>query len=196
MEFLRHRVDSVNRFYIRMLGALMRESEVNEKYNGVIWYLLGAWVSLRFFPKDVGTMGVLLLSWCDTAASTFGRLYGRYTPRIRKGKSLAGTTAAAVVGAATAGIFYGVMVPGWFGFENDFMFSGKLALPEVPKQALGLTGKVQGIVGGWIALGAMSLWSGFVASASEVVDLWGLDDNLTIPVLSSIGLWGFLKVFG
>ena len=53
-----------------------------------------------------------------------------------------------------------------------------------------------GIIGGWLAIGVMSLWSGLVASASEVVDVWGLDDNLTIPVLSSIGLWGFLKVFG
>lgn len=174
----------------------MRESEVNERYNGVIWYLLGAWVSLRFFPKDVGTMSVLLLSWCDTAASTIGRMYGRYTPRIRRNKSLAGSAAAALVGVATAGLFYGIMVPKYFGFEEDFMFHRTLALPEPAKQALGLVSKGSGIIGGWLALGAMSLWSGFIASASEVVDVWGLDDNLTIPVLSSIGLWGFLKVFG
>jgi diacylglycerol kinase (CTP) len=42
----------------------------------------------------------------------------------------------------------------------------------------------------------MSLWSGLVASASEVVDLFGWDDNLTIPALSGLGIWGFLKVFG
>jgi len=42
----------------------------------------------------------------------------------------------------------------------------------------------------------MSIWTGFVASASEVVDIFGWDDNLTIPVLSGIGMWGFLKVFG
>jgi len=196
VEFFRHRIPSFNRFYIRVLGALMRESEVNERYNGVIWYLLGAWVSLRFFPKDVGTMSVLLLSWCDTAASTIGRMYGRYTPRIRRNKSLAGSAAAALVGVATAGLFYGIMVPKYFGFEEDFMFHGTLALPEPAKQALGLVSKGSGIIGGWLALGAMSLWSGFIASASEVVDVWGLDDNLTIPVLSSIGLWGFLKVFG
>jgi diacylglycerol kinase (CTP) len=42
----------------------------------------------------------------------------------------------------------------------------------------------------------MSLWTGFVASASEVVDIFGWDDNLTIPVLSGVGMWGFLKIFG
>lgn len=174
----------------------MRESEVNEKYNGVIWYLLGAGVALRFFPKDIGALSILLLSWCDTAASTIGRLYGQYTPRIRRGKSLAGSTAAAVVGVAAAGLFYGVLVPRYFGFEDTFMFKSTLTLPEAAKQSFGLTGSGRGIIGGWLALGVIGLWSGLVASASEVVDLWGLDDNLTIPVLSGIGLWGFLKIFG
>ncbi|MCJ1430159.1 hypothetical protein MMC29_008075, partial [Sticta canariensis] len=109
-DYLRHTFPRFNRFYIRVLGALMRESEV-EGWNGVIWYLLGAWTVLRFLPKDVGVMGVLLLSWCDTAASTVGRMYGRYTPRIRRGKSVAGSAAAAVVGILTAGMFWGWAVP-------------------------------------------------------------------------------------
>ena len=173
----------------------MRESEY-DGYNGVIWYLLGAWVALKFFPKDVGVMGILLLSWCDTAASTVGRLYGRYTPRIRKGKSLAGSAAAAVVGMMTAGLFWGLVVPKYWGYEKGFMFQGTLGLPEVAKAGLRLSGTERGTVGGWLALGVMSLCSGIVASASEIVDLWGMDDNLTIPVLSGLGLWGFLKVFG
>lgn len=49
---------------------------------------------------------------------------------------------------------------------------------------------------GWPALGIMSVWAGVVAAASEAVDLLGWDDNLTIPVLCGVGLWGFLKVFG
>ena len=174
----------------------MRESEVNDSYNGVVWYLLGAWIALRFFPKDVGVMSVLLLSWCDTAASTIGRAYGRYTPRIRKGKSLAGSAAAAIVGVVTASVFWGFVVPRYWGYEDSFCFTGTLSLPEVVKTQLGSSGTDQGTIGGWLALSVMSLWSGFVASGSELVDLWGLDDNLTIPVISGLGLWGFLKVFG
>ncbi|MCJ1457259.1 hypothetical protein MMC28_007626 [Mycoblastus sanguinarius] len=192
-DYARHTFPSFNRFYIRVLGALMRESEV-DGYNGVIWYLLGAWTVLRFFPKDVGVMSVLLLSWCDTAASTFGRLYGQYTPRIRRGKSLAGSVAAAVVGVLTAGMFWGWAVPR-FGYDESFMFRGQLSLPEAVKEGIGLIDE-QGRVGGLVALGIVSLWSGFVASASEVVDLFGLDDNVTIPILSGLGLWGFFKVFG
>lgn len=194
-DYLRHTFPRFNRFYIRVLGALMRESEV-DGWNGVIWYLLGAWTVLYFFPKDVGVMGVLLLSWCDTAASTFGRLYGRYTPRIRRGKSLAGSAAAAMVGALTAGFFWGWMVPR-YRFDEGFMFRGTLTLPAILREGLlGWTAESQGSVAGWIALGIVGLWSGFVASASEVVDIFGWDDNLTIPVLSGLGLWGFFKAFG
>ncbi|KAL8664316.1 MAG: hypothetical protein Q9202_003131 [Teloschistes flavicans] len=192
VDYLRHTFPAFNRFYIRVLGALMRESEV-DGWNGVIWYLLGAWTVLRFLPKDVGVMGVLLLSWCDTAASTVGRLYGRYTPRIRRGKSLAGSAAAMGVGIFTAALFWGWAAPR-YGNTEGFMFTGELALPSMVKQALGWKSE-EGILGGWAALSVVSLWSGFVASASEVVDIFGWDDNLTIPVLSGIGLWGFFKVF-
>ncbi|KAL8986717.1 MAG: hypothetical protein Q9177_004014 [Variospora cf. flavescens] len=192
VDYLRHTFPTFNRFYIRVLGALMRECEV-DGYNGVIWYLLGAWSVLRFLPKDVGVMSVLLLSWCDTAASMFGRLYGRYTPRIRKGKSLAGSAAAMGVGMLTAGLFWGWAVPR-FGYDEGFMFNGELALPMGVKEAIGWRSD-EGVLGGWAALGIVSLWSGVVASASEVVDIFGWDDNVIIPVLSGIGLWGFFKVF-
>ncbi|KAI5864034.1 hypothetical protein GGS23DRAFT_479575 [Durotheca rogersii] len=196
-DYLRHKYATLNRLYVRCLGALMRESEY-DGWNGVIFYLLGAWIVLYFFPKDVSVVSVMLLSWCDTAASTFGRLYGRYTPRIRRGKSLAGSLAAFLVGVATAGWFWGLLAPKTGPFpgddENPFMFTGLLRLPEFALTALGLS-ESQGTIGGAVALGLLSLWSGFTAAASEVVDL-GWDDNLSIPVLSGIGIWGFLKVFG
>lgn len=198
IDYLRHAYPPLNRLYVRLLGALMRETEY-EGWNGVIWYLLGAWLVLGFFPKDVGLMGVLLLSWCDTAASTIGRLYGRYTPRIRRGKSLAGSFAAFLVGVITAIYFWGWLAPRMPSFVDNenfpFMFTGTLTLPGVIRNAVGLTEDRASISGGW-ALGLMSLWTGFVASASEVVDIFGWDDNLTIPVLSGIGMWGFLKIFG
>ncbi|KAH8596914.1 cytidylyltransferase family-domain-containing protein [Bisporella sp. PMI_857] len=197
-DYLRHTYPALNRIYVRVLGALMRETEY-DGWNGVIFYLLGVWIVLWSFPKDVGVMGVLLLSWCDTAASTVGRAYGRYTPRIRRGKSLAGSLGAFAVGIITAAYFWGYLAPRTGPFPGDsewpFMFTGTLSLPEPARNLVGLT-HAQGSVGGNYALGIMSLWTGFIASASEVVDVFGWDDNLTIPVLSGFGIWGFLKVFG
>ncbi|KAH8677833.1 hypothetical protein BX600DRAFT_431152 [Xylariales sp. PMI_506] len=197
-DFLRHTYAPLNRFYVKCWGAFMRESEYSG-YNGVIFYLLGAWIVLYFFPKDVAIVSVMLLSWCDTAASTFGRLYGRYTPRIRRGKSLAGSLAAFLVGVLTAGWFWGWLAPNTPLFSQDpanpFMFRGYLQLPQAVTQLLGVS-QSQATISGTLALGLMSLWSGFVAAGSEVVDIFGWDDNLTIPVLSGIGIWGFLKIFG
>jgi len=198
LDYLRHTYPSLNRLYVRVVGVLMRETEYNG-WNGVIWYLLGAWLVLTFFPKDVAVVGVLLLSWCDTAASTVGRAYGRYTPLIRRGKSLAGSFAAFAVGAITAASFWGWLAPRTGPFVDDidwpFMFRGTLSLPVALRDAAGLS-ESQGSISGGLALAVMSLWSGFVASASEVVDIFGWDDNLTIPVLSGLGMWGFLKIFG
>lgn len=179
----------------------MRETEVSG-YNGVIWYLLGAYTVLRFLPKDVGVMSILLLSWCDTAASTFGRLYGRYTFQLRKGKSFAGSLAAWFVGVAAAAAFWGWFVPYIGTFPNDpegsAMFTGSLNLiPDCVRNLLGWTTESsKAVITGPLALGVMSFVSGIVAAGSEFVDIFGWDDNITIPVLSGFGLWGFLKVFG
>ncbi|QSZ37543.1 hypothetical protein DSL72_008641 [Monilinia vaccinii-corymbosi] len=198
VDYVRHNSPVFNGLYVRLLGAFMRETEY-DGWNGVIWYLLGAWIVLEFFPKDIGVMGILLLSWCDTAASTVGRAYGRYTPRIRRGKSLAGSLAAFVVGVVTAAVFWGWLAPRIGPFPDDldwpFMFSGDLMLPAGIRDLIGLS-EAQSIASGGLALGIMSLWTGFTAAASEVVDILGWDDNLTIPVLSGFGMWGFLKIFG
>lgn len=175
----------------------MRESEV-DGWNGVISYLLGAWLVLHFCPKDVGVMSVLLLSWCDTAASTFGRLWGHRTWRVRRGKSLAGTIAACITGIITAVFFWGWLAPLMSDYdqgENAFAFQGVLSLPARVRESLGLT-IAQSSITGYFALGAMSVWAGIVASTSEAIDLFGWDDNLTIPALCGAGLWGFLRIFG
>ncbi|KIW10418.1 hypothetical protein PV08_11381 [Exophiala spinifera] len=197
-DVLRHHSERFNRFYIRVLGALMREAEV-DGYNGVIWYLFGAYVALKFSPKDIGVVSILLLSWCDTAASTIGRLYGRYTIRLRRGKSLAGSLAAFLTGAIVAVFFWGYLAPRTGPFPDDpvegFMFKDRLSLPNGVKELLGWQPS-QGVIVGNAALAVMSVCTGIIASLSELVDLWGWDDNLTIPLLSSAGLWAFLKVFG
>lgn len=115
---------------------------------------------------------------------------------------MAGSVAALVTGVATAGLFWGVVVPRW-RFDEGFMFKGALRLPWVGGRwamseggrVIADSGEETGKISGYLALGIVSLWSGIVGAASEVVDLFGWDDNATIPILSGIGLWGFFKVF-
>ena len=199
IDFLRFRWTALNQTYIRLLGAFMRESEAHDRYNGVIMYLAGLWFTMRFCRKDVAVMSVLLLSWCDTAASTFGRLWGRYTPRIRKGKSLAGTIACFVLGVFAAVFFWGYVAPRTDGKydrgANSFAYEGILTLPAPAREALGWSVE-EATITGHLALAVMSLASGLIVSVSELMDVWELDDNLTIPVLSGVGLGAFLWAFG
>ncbi|KAK0257542.1 hypothetical protein B0A54_08830 [Friedmanniomyces endolithicus] len=188
VDLVRFRWPAFNQFYIRVLGPFMRESEAHDTFNGVISYIAGLWATLYFCRKDVAVVSVLLLSWCDPAASTFGRAWGKYTPRIRRGKSLAGSLAAFVVGVAVAVWFWGFVAPGAREMEknqgvNGFAFQGTLEGPW-------------GLLEGWPAVGVLAVVTGLAASVSEAVDLWGLDDNLTIPVLCGLELGAFLWAFG
>lgn len=177
----------------------MRESEAHDRFNGVISYLAGLWATMYFCRKDVAVMSVLLLSWCDTAASTFGRLWGKYTPRIRRGKSLAGSLAAFVFGVGSAILFWGIVAPrtpeALNQGVNSFAFDGTLTLPSQMQKYLGLSSSLVSISGP-VALGVMAIVSGLVASVSEAIDIFGLDDNLTIPILTGAGLGAFLWAFG
>lgn len=200
LDIVRFRWPTFNQAYIKAVGMFMRESEAHDRFNGVISYLAGLWATMYFCRKDVAVMSVLLLSWCDTAASTFGRLWGKYTPRIRRGKSLAGSIAATVFGIASAVLFWGIIAPSGIGSEvnsgtNRFAFEGTLTLPSQAREALGLSFE-QASIHGWAALAVLSVISGLAASVSEAIDLWGLDDNLTIPILCGIELGAFLWAFG
>ncbi|KAL1303401.1 hypothetical protein AAFC00_006793 [Neodothiora populina] len=198
-DFLRMRWPALNSLYIEILGPFMRESEAHDKYNGVISYLAGAWAVMRFCQKDVAVLSILLLSWCDTAASTFGRMWGKYTPRIRQGKSLAGTLAAFIVGLIAAVAFWQYIAPlapaEWNTGVDSFAFDGALTLPPQLRQLLGWS-KKDSTIDGYAALAVVAVTSGVVASGSEAIDVMGLDDNLTIPILCGIALGAFFWTFG
>lgn len=62
---------------------------------------------------DIAVLSIIMLSLCDTSASVFGRLFGRFTPPLPFSgrlfgakKSLAGTTAAVLVGMTASYVFW------------------------------------------------------------------------------------------
>jgi hypothetical protein len=52
----------------------------------------------------------------------------------------------------------------------------------------------QRVGGGWPGLLVLGLWSGFVTAISEAMDLEETDDNLTLPVLSGLGIWAYINL--
>lgn len=134
-------------------------------------------------------MSILLLSWSDTAASTFGRLYGKYGPSLRPGKSLIGSLAAMLTGALAAYIYWGILYPRYESHvpASHFYWS--------KHSIFDFSFTREGSVSWTRSTSKLALWelcglTGLVAGLAEAVDLWGLDDNLIIPVLSALFLRG------
>lgn len=169
LDLLRFNSERFSKIYVKAFGFLMRESEV-DKLNGIVWYLLGLIIVFLFFPTDISILAVLLLAWCDTAASSFGRAFGHLTPKFFRNKSLAGSSASLIVGVLATYLLYGILLP----HNPELISAGDLTWTSETNK-LGLYG--------------LCLVSGVVGSAAEAIDFWGLDDNLTIPVLSAVFIW-------
>ncbi|SCU98348.1 LAFA_0G17304g1_1 [Lachancea sp. 'fantastica'] len=166
LDLIRLRWTPFNKLYCKFVGALMRKREIHT-YNGVLWYLLGLIFAFSFFPKDVALISLFLLSWSDTAASTFGRKFGHLTPKLARNKSLAGSIAAFIVGVSVCYGFYGIFLPHYRYVDSPGEISWSA---ETSK----------------LTLGQFSVLSGVLAAFSEGIDLFNWDDNFTIPALSAV----------
>ncbi|TFK21015.1 hypothetical protein FA15DRAFT_646236 [Coprinopsis marcescibilis] len=190
-DMLRLRSRRFARLYESLLGFLMRENE-KESVNGVVWYILGANTVLSLFPIDVATVAILILSWADTAASTFGRLYGRNTPKLPERspvlglpfatrKSVAGFIASSITGACIAIGFWGYLAP---------------LRSSVQDTAWTWEGGINNAGGGGLlGLAVIGIVAGLVSGVAEALDLGAIDDNLSLPIISGTCLYGFFKLF-
>ncbi|KAG6837142.1 hypothetical protein H0H93_014047 [Arthromyces matolae] len=207
-DVLRLRSPAFERIYERYLGFLMRESE-KKTTNGVIWYILGVNFVLTFYPLDVAMVAILILSWADTAASTFGRLYGSRTRPLparlpllglplAPRKSLAGFLAATITGTIIAFGFWSFVAPvrnelSW-SWEKGVLASSNAPISILP--SLGITGPGLAGAAGALGLSVISLVTGVVTGVAEALDLGSLDDNLTLPIISGGCILGFIKLLG
>ncbi|KAF3989028.1 hypothetical protein FT663_00594 [Candidozyma haemuli var. vulneris] len=171
-DFIRLRNPKVNEMVTKWFGIISRQSEING-WNGTLFYALGVSLVFTSAPKDIAVMSVLLLSWADTAASTIGRLWGKYTPKVMPGKSLAGCLASFATGVFSCYLFYG-----YFCVEYDYV--------NLPGQIFWTKETSM------MNLHVYALATGVAASVSEASDIGGIDDNLIIPVMSAILLYALV----
>jgi diacylglycerol kinase (CTP) len=80
-DLLRFNNQQFERQYEKLLGFFMRESE-RHQVNGTIYYLVGVLICLVCYPRDLAVLSIIMLSICDTSASVFGRLFGKFTPKL------------------------------------------------------------------------------------------------------------------
>lgn len=144
------------------------------------------------------------------------------SPPFAKRKSLAGTMGAFFFGGLSAYLFFTYAAP--FGSENDLTWLGetsKLA-PKFAKSAIAAQKhKLQSWKGptthfpDYLPIGkgaiistrlpqpksTIPLWQvelicAFSAAIAEGIDIYGLDDNVIMPVLSGLMIWASLSILG
>nr|BBE10599.1 diacylglycerol kinase [Rhodotorula toruloides] len=204
-DVLRFRFAWFERAYEGLLGYFMRESE-RHAVNGTIYYLVGVLWCLSLYPRDIACLSIIMLSLCDTSASVFGRLFGRYTPRLPFSgtlfgakKSLAGTLAAIGMGMAASHVFWSRFAQR--GDEGDVSW-------VAARVASGWSGRVnRDPLGHWgirrlpnpnstLDLHTLVVVNGLTAGLAEAIDFFGFDDNLSLPVLFGFFCWLSMYILG
>lgn len=77
--------------------------------KGMIFYLIGTYISLVLFPKDVAMASVMVLALGDSISHLYGLHFGRIKNPLSSAKFIEGTIAGAVFGFIGALVF----LPWW-----------------------------------------------------------------------------------
>lgn len=120
------------------------------------------------------------LSWADTNASTFGRLWGKKTralPRSFLGlpfaprKSLAGFIAASLTGALTAVAFWGWFAPSVNRPQVSWTWVNGFDVSSAAKDRIldNVDGRSSLNFGGWVGLGIIGVFAGLVSGVAEAL---------------------------
>ncbi|GAA5901202.1 hypothetical protein JCM6882_006142 [Rhodosporidiobolus microsporus] len=204
-DLLRFQSRRFERAYEGLLGYFMRESE-RHAINGTLYYLIGVLLCLSLYPRDIAVLSIIQLSLCDTSASVFGRLFGRYTPRLplsgtlfgRK-KSLAGTVAAVLTGTAAAYVFWSRFAArgdegdvSWVEARVGSGWRGEVMRDPLERWGVRRLPNPQST----LPLGTLVVVNGLTAGLAEAIDFFGLDDNLSLPVLFGLFCWASMWVLG
>jgi len=108
MEAGRRYSPAVNRFLMRVFGAVAHPHEAH-RINSATWYATALVALAVCFDVHLGVAGLAVLGLGDPMAALVGRRYGR--TRLMNGRSLEGSTAFVIFGAAAAWLALSVWHP-------------------------------------------------------------------------------------
>ncbi|MBI2656714.1 hypothetical protein HYX03_03170 [Candidatus Woesearchaeota archaeon] len=103
---------------IRNLLEIFERREDIGKFpgKGIIFYLIGVYVALLLFPKDVAMASVMVLALGDSVSHLYGLHYGKIKHPLSKTKFLEGTIAGFIFGFIGAFVF----LPWWEALLASF----------------------------------------------------------------------------
>ncbi|EMY79818.1 putative phosphatidate cytidylyltransferase [Leptospira weilii serovar Ranarum str. ICFT] len=164
-EYLRFRFSGFQKFFLSILGILMKEEE-KTRLNGTVPYFISCTFVVFLFPPEISILSMLFLVIGDPTAAWVGTFYGRR--RFSNGKSVEGIVAFIVASTIVGFVFmylFETSGKGNFLKTEDFVFYNNLIF---------LTPAI--LISAVTELYCGTYWNGIV------------DDNLLIPAVSALVL--------
>lgn len=135
IDLLRLKLKGLNTVVMKTLGPVMRARE-KDSLSGSSALVIGAFLIIYFFPRDIVLLSLLFLAIADPVASYFGVKYGK--DKLIGPKSLQGTTAAFIACTIIAAIFFysknimpervliASLIAGFCGAASELISVGKI----------------------------------------------------------------------
>ena len=81
------------------------EREQEKRGTGALWYVIGCFLTIILFPKNIAFAALMILALGDSVSHYVGRFYGKIPHPLNKKKNVEGTIAGIITGFLGAVIF-------------------------------------------------------------------------------------------
>jgi dolichol kinase len=71
----------VNKYYLKILNPILRHKEIDVKKHlltGGTYYIIGIFLTILLFPKEIASTAIFVMIICDTAAAIMGKRFGNH----------------------------------------------------------------------------------------------------------------------
>lgn len=68
----------ISKIFGKLFNGMLRSHELDGKLTGASYVLIGSFVSVVIFPKEIAILALLFTAIGDTAAALYGRKFGKF----------------------------------------------------------------------------------------------------------------------
>jgi len=112
----RTRITWIRSLFRKAFDFMLRSHELEGQFTGATWVVIGAFMTVLLFPKEIAVLALFYLSFGDTAAALVGMQFGKVKFRDKSLEgSLAGLAACLLAATFFPGISWAVRFSGAVG---------------------------------------------------------------------------------
>lgn len=81
LDIFRKYFPSVNDFYVKVMGFVLRKKEINVKEHfltGGTYYAIGVFLTILLFKREIASPAIMIMIICDTFAALVGKKFGKH----------------------------------------------------------------------------------------------------------------------